>query len=156
MASIVMISEIALAMGLCVPVLMPLACCCCAAHAVVFQHSSLPLKYDFKPSTGYLWVSLGLGYVLIAWLFHEGNLSGAWLVIVGPPLAATCAALASRATCCRAWWLRQMEEVKEEVNTIQMDLNPIGEPSMVVARESNKKDMVPSNSVNNNNTVVVI
>ena len=35
-----------------------------------------------------------------------------------------------------------MVEVKEEVDTTQMDLNPIGEPSMVVARESNTKDMV--------------
>ena len=111
MASIVMLLEIPLAVGLCVPVLVPLACVCCAAHAAAFQCSSLPLKYNSKPSARYLWASLGLGCALVAWLFYEASLHGYWLVILGPPPIAMCTALAVRSRC-REWWLQQARGMK--------------------------------------------
>ena len=52
-ASIVMLLEIALALGFCLPVLVPLGCVTCAAHAAVFQCSRLPLKIYSKPSVRY-------------------------------------------------------------------------------------------------------
>ena len=110
-ASIVMLIEIPLAVGLCVPVLVPLACVCCAAHAAAFQCSSVPLKYNSKPSTRYLWASLGLGCALVAWLFYEASLHGYWLVILGPPPIAMCTALAVRSRC-REWWLQQARGMK--------------------------------------------
>ena len=94
MASIVMLLEIPLAVGLCVPVLVPLACVCCAAYAAVFQCSSLPLKYNSKPSARYLWASLGLGCALVAWLFYEASLHGYWLLMLGPLPIGMCTALA--------------------------------------------------------------
>ena len=111
MASIVMLLEIPLAVGLCVPVLVPLACVCCAAHAAAFQCSSLPLKYNSKPSARYLWASLGLGCALVAWLFYEASLYGYWLVMLGPPPIAMCTALAVRSRC-REWWLQQARGMK--------------------------------------------
>ena len=111
MASIVMLLEIPLAVGLCVPVLVPLACVCCAAHAAAFQCSSVPLEYRSKPSTRYLWASLGLGCALVAWLFYEASLHGYWLVILGPPPIAMCTALAVRSRC-REWWLQQARGMK--------------------------------------------
>ena len=40
-----------------------------------------------SPSTRYMWVSLVLGYVFLAWFFFECDLCSRWLVVLGMPLA---------------------------------------------------------------------
>jgi hypothetical protein len=78
MASVVMLLEIPLALGFCVPALVPLACVALGAHAAVFNQSSLALTDHARPSAGYLCVSLFFGWALVAWVYHESDLHGAW------------------------------------------------------------------------------
>ena len=90
-AGVVMLMEIPLVLGFCVPYLIPLAAISFAAHAAVF-HTCVS-KFDMaltdaaSPSTRYMWVSLVLGYVFLAWFFFECDLCSRWLVILGMPLA---------------------------------------------------------------------
>ena len=88
-ASVVMLLEIPLVLGLCVPLLVPLACAACAAHTAVFHYAGKSLEHISRPSALYLWFSIVLGYGLQAWFFYESpEMHGRWLFIFGVPVVA--------------------------------------------------------------------
>ena len=90
MAGVVMLLEIPIVLGFCVPILIPLACLSFWLHAAAFEHSKLPFEENCKPSTHFLGVSLAIGMALLGWIFYESNLHGTWMVLFGTPVTAMC------------------------------------------------------------------
>eukprot|EP00656_Telonema_subtile_P003133 TRINITY_DN11439_c0_g1_i1.p1 TRINITY_DN11439_c0_g1~~TRINITY_DN11439_c0_g1_i1.p1 ORF type:complete len:223 (-),score=37.02 TRINITY_DN11439_c0_g1_i1:97-765(-) len=64
MAGVVMLLQVPLALGFCVPILVPLAGLAFAGHTLVFQWSMLPLANHARPSSMYLWTSIGVGWAI--------------------------------------------------------------------------------------------
>ena len=60
--------------------------------AFAFHHSVLA---SCRPPLEYLWVSLGMGYALVVWLFWAANMHGKWVVVCGAPTASIIAG---------CWW----------------------------------------------------
>jgi len=91
-AGVVMLLEIGLVLGFCVPWLIPLCGIALGLQACVVHVSVLdcgmPLADEARPSVSYLWVSLALGWGLVVWFFFSCALSGQWLVAIGAPLTA--------------------------------------------------------------------
>lgn len=102
-AGIVMLVDLSLVLGFCVPWIVPLCSIALALHAaayhVVVTKFGVTLQNEARPSTSFLWVSLALGWVLVAWFFFACNLHGAWLVATGVPVVAGGVAYFSK-----HWW----------------------------------------------------
>eukprot|EP00656_Telonema_subtile_P015483 TRINITY_DN18121_c0_g1_i1.p1 TRINITY_DN18121_c0_g1~~TRINITY_DN18121_c0_g1_i1.p1 ORF type:complete len:280 (+),score=51.36 TRINITY_DN18121_c0_g1_i1:133-972(+) len=89
-AGVVMMMELVLIMGFCVPFVVPLAAACFGTHSVVFNliqvHLDVELENHFKPVLGYLWGSLLFGWSFLLWFYLEVGLHGGWLVGLTPVL----------------------------------------------------------------------
>eukprot|EP00854_Cymbomonas_tetramitiformis_P018672 gene18672-22296_t len=77
-AGIVMLVDLSLVLGFCVPWIAPLCSIALALHAaayhVVVTKFGVTLQNEARPSTSFLWVSLALGWVLVAWFYFACNL----------------------------------------------------------------------------------
>jgi hypothetical protein len=81
--------EYALVFGLAVPPILPMLVIVLAVQCAVFhfakEHLNLTIVHDHRPPLQYLWFSVFLGYLLLAWFFVDNDLHGAGLAICGPP-----------------------------------------------------------------------
>jgi len=104
-AGVVMLFEISLVLGFCVPWIIPLCGIALGLQVMVFRISvhkfGVKLTHEARPSARYLWASLGMGWGLLSWFYISCRLHGRWLVVIGPPLmAAVVACLTRRALPC--------------------------------------------------------
>jgi len=90
---IIMMLQLPIILGFAVPIITPLACLGVALNACMFHsavaHLEIQLTDESQASITYLWISFGIGYGLVAWLFLESELHGMWLVVVGVPVCTT-------------------------------------------------------------------
>ena len=86
--------EYALVFGLAIPVKLPVLVIVLAVQCAVFhfakEHLLLRIIHDHRPPLQYLWFSIFMGYLLLAWFFVDNSLHGVWLAVFGPPTLLLC------------------------------------------------------------------
>ena len=88
-AALLMYMEYAVVFGLAIPPILPMLVIVLAVQCAVFhfakEHLNLAIVNDHRPPLRYLWLSVLLGYLLLAWFFVDNDLHGTRLAVFGPP-----------------------------------------------------------------------
>ena len=93
-SDLVFLMEEPLFLGICVPLLIPLACVSVATNSVAFNllisHCGVECNDHklFPRIDGTLTVAASIGYAFVVWFFFSCDLQGAWLVLFGAPFFA--------------------------------------------------------------------
>ena len=128
MASMVMMMDLGLIFGFAIPPVLPLLYIAFAAHLAVFhlaaERLGMQTKYEAKPATHYLVLSLLMGSALNVWFFvdNRDSIAGWTLVCIGVPLS-VCVGFGIGAT----WhWLTrdQVSQAIPDVISPAEELNP--------------------------------
>ena len=75
---------------ICLNVLLHLPLRCLRSHVI-----TLCLLVLRRPPLECLWISLGMGYALVVWLFWGADMHGKWMVAFGAPITSIAAG---------CWW----------------------------------------------------
>ena len=85
-ATVVMLLEIPLLLGFCVPIVVPLSLLALAGNTCALQFSrGARLQPHVQFTTFHIWISLVFGALLQIWMFYETQMQGVWLVVIGLP-----------------------------------------------------------------------